>query len=480
MGGYHAQIFGRFGTSSSYDGIIQGDVLFVGFCCIFNFPWSDSKAKDVYIKGLLRGLTTFGSIVQVYSDSTSMAQKEAKASEEAKPPSPAETSMIIASTAAPARLLVIFCLINLLNYVDRGTIASNGVNGSRKSCTESGVCTPATQKTAWLSIFYMCISSGYALGYVYGGVVGSHTKWRYAFVGESILMLPFAILGFVMKPLQMKGFSHPESKKAPIAMETAVEEVQGSDILMKEDVGDSTIQKSSNSKVNPISRFMKDMKALLGDKVYVVNVLGYIAYNFVIGAYSYWGPKAGYNIYHMSNADMIFGGVTIACGILGTLGGGFLLDYMTGTISNAFKLLSMVTLIGGAFCLGAFWMKNLYAFLALFAIGQLLVFATQGPVNYVCLHCVKPSMRPLSMAISTVAIHLFGDVPSAPLVGVLQDAINNWRATALILTSIFFPAALIWFIGIFLHSITTKTETSNTTPLDEGKKIETIESVAEP
>lgn len=28
-------------------------------------------------------------------------------------------------------------------------------------------------------------------------------------------------------------------------------------------------------------------------------VAGYIAYNFVIGAYSYWGPKAGYNIYHM-------------------------------------------------------------------------------------------------------------------------------------------------------------------------------------
>lgn len=26
---------------------------------------------------------------------------------------------------------------------------------------------------------------------------------------------------------------------------------------------------------------------------------GYIAYNFVIGAYSYWGPKAGYSIYNM-------------------------------------------------------------------------------------------------------------------------------------------------------------------------------------
>lgn len=44
----------------------------------------------------------------------------------------------------------------------------------------------------------------------------------------------------------------------------------------------------------------------------------------------------------------------------------------------------------------------------------------QGPVNYICLHCVKPSLRPLSMAMSTVSIHIFGDVPSSPLVGVLQ------------------------------------------------------------
>ncbi|MFS8004311.1 hypothetical protein Hanom_Chr13g01224281 [Helianthus anomalus] len=28
----------------------------------------------------------------------------------------------------------------MVNYVDRGAIASNGVNGSRRSCTESGVC----------------------------------------------------------------------------------------------------------------------------------------------------------------------------------------------------------------------------------------------------------------------------------------------------------------------------------------------------
>jgi hypothetical protein len=100
----------------------------------------------------------------------------------------------------------------------------------------------------------------------------------------------------------------------------------------------------------------------------------------------------------------------------------------------------------------------MYPFLALFAIGELFVFATQvldfavsicytfsiyiarvfntvpnigvhfqAPVNFICLHCVKPSLRPISMAISTVAIHLFGDVPSSPLVGALQVCLHRFN-----------------------------------------------------
>ncbi|OAY63541.1 putative sphingolipid transporter spinster [Ananas comosus] len=462
----------------------------------------------------------------------------------------------------PKRLLVIFCIINMLNYVDRGAIASNGVNGSRRTCTDSGICTsgsgiqgdfnlnyfedgvlssafmvgllvaspifaslakshnpfrligvgllvwtiatagcgcsfdfwsiticrmlvgvgeasfislaapfiddnaPVAQKTAWLSIFYMCIPTGIAVGYVYGGLVGSHLHWRAAFWGESILMLPFAILGFVIKPLQLKGFASSVSKEAKGYGEMIDQKFQDDTnertaeqaIPVDNDLADKTSQKfnlSTGSKqfLIQIKRFWKDMKALLHEKVYVVNVLGYIAYNFVIGAYSYWGPKAGYDIYHMSNADLMFGGITIICGIFGTLAGGFVLDKMDSTISNAFKLLSGATFLGAIFCFSAFCFKSLYGFIAFFSVGELLVFATQGPVNYICLHCIKPSLRPLSMAMSTVSIHIFGDVPSSPLVGVLQDQVNNWRETALILTSVLFVAAVIWFIGIFLHSV---------------------------
>ncbi|KAL0348279.1 UNVERIFIED_CONTAM: putative sphingolipid transporter spinster2 [Sesamum angustifolium] len=225
------------------------------------------------------------------------------------------------------------------------------------------------------------------------------------------------------------------------------------------------VQNLRGKYVDSFDNIWKDMKVLLLEKVYVVNVLGYIAYNFVIGAYSYWGPKAGYNIYHM----IICSGVLQQyVEIFGTVAGGLVLDHMTSTISNAFKLLSFATFIGAIFCFAAFCFKSLYVFLALFSIGELLVFATQAPVNFVCLHSVKPSLRPLSMAISTVSIHIFGDVPSSPLVGLLQDHVNNWRATALILTSVLFLAAAIWS---FLNSVDRYNEDSENpvTPLLEEK-----------
>lgn len=38
------------------------------------------------------------------------------------------------------------------------------------------------------------------------------------------------------------------------------------------------------------------------------------------------------------NADTLFGGITIICGIVGTLVGGIVLDRMNSTIKNAFKV----------------------------------------------------------------------------------------------------------------------------------------------
>ncbi|KAL9258156.1 putative sphingolipid transporter spinster homolog 2, partial [Drosera capensis] len=150
--------------------------------------------------------------------------------------------------------------------------------------------------------------------------------------------------------------------------------------------------------------------------------------------------------------------VIVVCGILGTIGGGFVLDYIKSTISNAFKLLSVTSFFGAIFCFCAFLFKKEMGFIIFFAVGELLVFATQAPVNFVCLHCVEPSVRPLSMAMSTVAIHIFGDVPSSPLVGVLQGSSY---------------IALTNFMKISVNRVA-ETKKANTTPLLETKTDEEV------
>lgn len=40
---------------------------------------------------------------------------------------------------------IMFCLINMLNYIDRGVIAGHGVKGSFGKLCDNGVCTASTE-----------------------------------------------------------------------------------------------------------------------------------------------------------------------------------------------------------------------------------------------------------------------------------------------------------------------------------------------
>ncbi|XP_024537460.1 probable sphingolipid transporter spinster homolog 2 isoform X1 [Selaginella moellendorffii] len=433
----------------------------------------------------------------------------------------------------PMRLLVLFCVINLLNYVDRGVIASNGVNGApgNYTCRANEACShgsgiqgefklsnfqdgvlssafmggllvaspifaeltkscnpfrligvglsvwtfatagcgfsvgfwsiasfrllvgvgeasfvslaapfiddyaPPEQKSRWLSYFYMCIPVGVALGYVFGGVVGSLLHWRAAFFLEALIMLPFAVFGFVSAPINLMSNSNDD-------LYTLIDEEQ------------STVENSERSAKRPglskLKGVLYDFRDLFQNKVYMINVLGYIAFNFVLGAYSYWGPKAGEAIYQMKSADLIFGGVTMLCGVIGTFVGGAVLDFIGSSIRNGFKLLALSTIVGGVGCMLAFSSRNVVLFIFLFAVAELFLFATQGPVNQLNLQSVPQELRALAMATSTVLIHVLGDVPSSPLVGLVEDKLHNWRSTALILTSIYFLAAAFWLWGFLL------------------------------
>jgi len=107
--------------------------------------------------------------------------------------------------------------------------------------------------------------------------VGSVLPWRAAFWGEAILMLPFAVLGFVIKPLHLKGAClklQTHTSYVPDGVQLFLINLVSSGFA-PDDTGKP---RTDNLNVLPVgygfSAVMKDLKLLLVDKVYVTNILG--------------------------------------------------------------------------------------------------------------------------------------------------------------------------------------------------------------
>ncbi|CAI5519272.1 unnamed protein product [Closterium sp. Naga37s-1] len=301
---------------------------------------------------------------------------------------------------------------------------------------------PPGKTAQWLATFYLCIPVGFALGYLYGGVAGPLLGWRGAFLLEAVFMLPFVVYTATADPPPLKGRTHAHGSAAADNDEERAE-------------GAPSLAASSHTEVAPQSKhsegsLLDDSLSLARNDIFTINVLGYAAYTFVIGAYAYWAPKAMREIFNEERADALFGGITVVTGVGGTLFGGLMLDRMGATIPNALLLQSRVTVVGAIFCLLAFASPHITLFVVFMAVGEFFIFAIQGPANIVSLQCVPSNLRALAIAAATVVAHLLGDVPSPPILGLLQDMVGNWRISMGMFTAVLLPAAALWAHGATL------------------------------
>lgn len=159
-------------------------------------------------------------------------------------------------------------------------------------------------------------------------------------------------------------------------------------------------------------------------RTYTFCILGNTAQTALLGMFAYWGPKATTFMFHLppGHADILFGAVTVLAGIAGTLAGGLLLDALGGSEPGAALVCLTSTIAGYVLLQAAFRLCfSLAPFVVVFAVGQFALFMLQSPVTRVILLSVAPELRPLAFGIQTIAIHVFGDVPSPPLAGWLHD-----------------------------------------------------------
>src|ERR1017187_2735905 len=111
---------------------------------------------------------------------------------------------------------------------------------------------PAKRNNA-LTIFYVAIPVGAALGTIIGGIIAAKWGWRHAFIWAGA---PGLLLALVMLPFAELKRGQAEGKTVEAAKKPSV----------------------------------RDIVHLVRIPDYVLVVLGYTAYTFALGAFGHWGP----------------------------------------------------------------------------------------------------------------------------------------------------------------------------------------------
>ena len=287
---------------------------------------------------------------------------------------------------------------------------------------------PKERRGRVFAIFFAAIPIGSAAGYVLGGLIDQHLGWRYAFfiAGAPGLLLALACLTLADPP---RG---------------ATDEDEGHRTGV---VG----QDPSSHVLRPTS-WVARYRHLLGNRPYALTVLGYAAYTFALGGLAFWAPTFLERVRGLSKsaATVQFGAIVVATGFVGTFAGGWLGDFFLKRTPQAYLWVSgWATLAAAPAALAAFVAGNRAVYMSAIVIAELLLFASTGPINSAIVNLVAPTERATAVALSILAIHLLGDVPSPPIIGAISDASSLAKAF-LILPVAIAAAGGIW-IAAAIH-----------------------------
>jgi MFS transporter, Spinster family, sphingosine-1-phosphate transporter len=271
---------------------------------------------------------------------------------------------------------------------------------------------PAKRNNA-LTIFYVAIPVGAALGTIIGGIIAAKWGWRHAFIWAGA---PGLFLALVMLPFAEPKRGQTEGENAPAARKPA----------------------------------LRDMLNLVRIPDYMLVVLGYTAYTFALGAFGVWGPTFLHRAHGVAvdKAGEFFGAVLVVAGLVGTLIGGFAAtSWQKRNRAGYAWTLGLSVLVAAPLAFGAFLATSTFWSMTLMAAAMFFLFLSTGPVNTLILETAPVNLAASAMAVSIFTIHLFGDMWSPEIVGWLSDSFGgNLQKAVLILPVALIAAAAFWLM----------------------------------
>ena len=257
-----------------------------------------------------------------------------------------------------------------------------------------------------LGIFYLAIPVGSAAGYLLGGYLAPHHGWRFPFY---IAAAPGFVLALAVMFLKEPERGQFDSLKATPERTTVL--------------------------------------GLARNPAFLTSTLGMAAMTFSLGGIQVWMPQFlnAERGYTLETANLMFGLIIVADGIVASLAGGWLGDYLLRRTKGAYYLVSAVTMaLGVPVMIVALFVKG-PAMIPAIAISALFLLFNTAPLNAAVINSVDAHIRATAIAVNIFIIHILGDVPSPTMMGWVADRRSLQAAFILPVIAMVLSAAILFY-----------------------------------
>jgi len=243
-----------------------------------------------------------------------------------------------------------------------------------------------------LSIFYVAIPVGAALGFIAGGEIAGVWGWRSVF-----------LLAAIPGVLLTTGFLRlaPEQRMERVA--------EASSFGFWEGVG-----------------------RIFRSRDLTLVILGYILNTFALNGIAMFIVRHGMSLgLEESLVSSTFGIILAVTGFVGALGGGIMASKFAATVHNDNKVrgllifVSVTTLLGAPFLGAAFIAKSPLWFFASCFVAQIALFAGVAPLNSVLVERAPAGLQTLTQGVTIFMIQLFGSLMGPIVIGKVADRLQS-------------------------------------------------------
>jgi MFS family permease len=282
---------------------------------------------------------------------------------------------------------------------------------------------PPRERNKILSIFYLGIPIGAALGYLAGGQLGTLWGWRAPFLICGAPGIAVAMLYWMWGTEPQRGACDaflPEPTPRP-----------------------SNLDEYLHAARKLANRFVR----LFTNPAYLTATLGLAMQTFAMGGISAWVPTFLARVTGMplGNASWAVSVITVVDGIGGTLIGGWIAQRWLRRNHRALYLLSFWGVALTIPCgLVLFFGPHRWAVPALLA-AEFFIMLNNGPLNAAVVNSVSAQVRAMAIGLNLFFIHFLGDTFSPQIIGAISDRSNLGIGLGATLISLFVSSGLLLY-----------------------------------